>query len=215
MMTSSHSKQPTRWKGNVIATTFIIIIIGIAQFIAPPPYDWTQNTVSELAAQGYENKWLMQIGFIGFGLMLSITALSNLRWHIFAFLREIPLSVYALGIGLSGIFCTAPFRDGVLYSSAEAELHSNFATLAGAAFSVTLTAHMFTDPSMRRKWLHLIALVCTVTIAVTFGMSDQHIGIIQRLLYLVGFTWIIFVYNSALLTDRSYSQAHYRRRPST
>ncbi|MEM8532615.1 MAG: hypothetical protein AAGF95_17355 [Chloroflexota bacterium] len=125
------------------------------------------------------------------------------------------LSIYALGIGLSGIFCTAPFRDGVLYSSAEAQLHSNFATLAGAAFSVTLTAHMFTDSSMRREWLHLIALVCTVTIAVTFGMSEQHIGIIQRLLYFVGFTWIIFVYNSALLADKSHLQARYHRRQST
>lgn len=95
IMSSSHSTQPTHWKGNVLATTFIIITIGIAQFIAPPPYDWTQNTVSELAAQGYENKWLMQIGFIGFGVMLSITALSNLRWHIFAFLREIPLYLCA------------------------------------------------------------------------------------------------------------------------
>ncbi|NOK58016.1 MAG: hypothetical protein GFH27_549287n320 [Chloroflexi bacterium AL-W] len=216
MMTStSHSRKRTRWKGNVIATAFIIIIIGVAQFIAPPTYNWTQNTVSELAAQGYEHKWLMQIGFIGFGLMLSITALSNLRWHIFAFLREIPLAVYALGIGLSGIFCTAPFRDGVLFSSAEAQLHSNFATLAGAAFSITLTAHMFTDSSMRRKWLHLIALVCTITIAIIFGMSEQNIGIIQRSLYLVGFTWIIFVYNSALLTDKSYSQTRYRRHPST
>ncbi|NUM43275.1 MAG: hypothetical protein HUU38_01100, partial [Anaerolineales bacterium] len=42
-------------------------IIIIAHFFAPPEYVWTQNTISDLAAQGVEHQWLMQVGFIGFG----------------------------------------------------------------------------------------------------------------------------------------------------
>ena len=49
-----------------------IAVIVIGHLFAPPGYIWTQNTISELASQGYNNKWIMQLGLVGFGIFLSI-----------------------------------------------------------------------------------------------------------------------------------------------
>ena len=57
-------------KYNVIAVAVFIGIIIIAHLSANGSYSWKTNTVSELAAQGYERKWIMQIGFVLFGLIL-------------------------------------------------------------------------------------------------------------------------------------------------
>jgi hypothetical membrane protein len=57
-----------------VAVAYFIAIIVLAHFFVPPAYDWTQNiiqnTISDLASQGHTYKWIMQAGFIGFGLFL-------------------------------------------------------------------------------------------------------------------------------------------------
>ena len=58
---------------NALAVVFIIGVIFVAQFFVPGAYDWTNNTISELASQGYSGRWIMQLGFIGFGVFLFTT----------------------------------------------------------------------------------------------------------------------------------------------
>ena len=60
-----------------ISVFFFAAFIIIAQLFTPESYSWTQNTVSELAAQGYDNARIMQIGLIGYGLLL-VVGLSTL-----------------------------------------------------------------------------------------------------------------------------------------
>lgn len=63
---------------NLISVLYITIFIVIAHLITPKKYEWTKNTISELAAQGYDRKWIMQLGFVGFGLILGIGSLVRL-----------------------------------------------------------------------------------------------------------------------------------------
>ena len=51
-----------RLKPFTLAVAYWIALLIIAQLFAPPGYVWTQNTVSELASQGYSYKWIMQAG---------------------------------------------------------------------------------------------------------------------------------------------------------
>ena len=181
----------------ILSVVFIILVILIAHIFVPDPYNWMHNTISELASQGYHNKWIMQIGFIGFGILLSIGVLRNIpREGIYRF-RQFPLLIYAIGILLAGIFCTRPFVDGIPYSEVEARLHSSFASIAGFALSATLLLYFLTD-HRRRKLLHLISLFLVLGLSITFGLLSSCTGIVQRILYLVGFSWLIFIYNSPI-----------------
>jgi hypothetical membrane protein len=182
---------------------YLVIVIVIAQTLAPANYHWTRNTVSDLAAQGYANKALMQAGFIGFGLLLGIAALSRFTCTWFTCLREVLLAVYALCIAASGIACTAPFVSGVPYSATEARWHSVFATTAGVTFSLALFVHMFTDAQLARRWWHLLTVVAVLGLSLTFGLLTTHMGVVQRLLYGFSFVWLVFIYPGVVSERRT------------
>jgi hypothetical membrane protein len=190
-------KKGTNMKFNALSVLFIVIVILIAHILAPEAYDWKRNTISELAAQGYRHKWIMQIGFIGFGVLLSVGVLQNIRQERNYRFRQFPLLIYAIGILLAGIFCTRPFVDGIPYSEVEARLHSSFASIAGFALSAAMLLYFLTDQS-RRRILHAISLVLVLGLSITFGLASSYAGIVQRILYLVGFSWLIFIYNSPI-----------------
>lgn len=191
-----------RMKFNVASVILITSVVLIAQFIVPEPYDWMQNTISELAAQGYRNKWIMQLDFIGFGGLLMIDTLQNVRRSGKLWFREFALLVYGLAILLSGIFCTHPFIKGVPYSEVEARLHSAFAMIAGFALSITLLLFAFTDEEIPRKLIHVTVLAVIITLSIIFGIASSNVGIVQRIMYAVGFTWLILIYNSSWPTSR-------------
>jgi hypothetical membrane protein len=189
-------------KFTILSVVFIVLAILIAQIIVPEPYDWMHNTISELASQGYPEKWIMQIGIIGFGVLLSIGVFSNFRQENEYRYRQIPLFIYALGILLAGIFCALPFVDGIPYSEVEARLHSSFASLAGFALSAAILLFSLTDRP-RRKLLHALSLILVLGISITFGLVTSYAGVVQRLLYLVGFSWLVFVYNSPISSPKN------------
>ncbi len=58
-----------------VAVIFFVQIIILAHIFAPIEYDWKSNTISDLGAQQYKNAWLMRMGFIGFGVLLSTALL--------------------------------------------------------------------------------------------------------------------------------------------
>lgn len=55
-----------------VSVIYFIAVILLAHFFTPPEYRWTQNTISDLSAQGLKYQWIMQAGFIGFGLLLNL-----------------------------------------------------------------------------------------------------------------------------------------------
>jgi len=46
-----------------ISTSIFLVFILVAHLFLTDNYEWTKNTISDLGAQGYENKLLLQIGF--------------------------------------------------------------------------------------------------------------------------------------------------------
>ncbi len=174
---------------HIIGTALFVLAIVVAQVFSSNHYDWTKNTISDLGAQGYERKMIMQTGFLAFGLTLSAGILLNgLTW------RTSPILVYALCVGLTGIFCTKPFVDVETYSLTEAATHSALAQIAGFAFTAGILAQLFSASSMREKFLHLVFFVLVIGFSASFGLVSTHRGIFQRLLYLTSFLWLIKYY---------------------
>ncbi len=179
-----------------IAVAYFISVIILAHFFVPPAYDWTQNTVSDLASQGHVYKWIMQTGFIGFGLLLTWGVIfhfnKNRRAYFLLF-----VALYGLSILMSGIFCAAPIDPSMSYSVSESKLHSMFATTAGLAMSLGILLQVITSANSRQRWMRIAFFLLIVGISGLFGLVENHIialdkGIIQRVLYLVGLTWLVY-----------------------
>ncbi|MBK9927424.1 MAG: DUF998 domain-containing protein [Anaerolineales bacterium] len=180
----------------LIAVIFFIVVIVIAHFFAPLNYRWEQNTISDLGSQGHVYKWIMQAGFIGFGLILTAGVYSYFRQNNKLYFLLF-IAIYGLSILMSGIFCAASIDPAISYSVQEASLHSLFATLAGVAMSLGIFWQTMTVSTSRERRIRLVFLLLIGGISGLFGLAENHVlvldkGIIQRILYLVGLTWLVY-----------------------
>lgn len=174
---------------NIISTTLFVVFIIVAHIFSTENYDWTKNTISDLGAQGYDRKLIMQIGFLAFGLTLAIGIfLNGLSW------RTSPILVYGLCVALTGIFCTKPFVDLDTYSTTQSTLHSTFAQIAGVTFSIGVLTQLFFTNDNNYKLIHVTFFVLVIGLSATFGLLKNYQGIAQRLLYLTSFIWLIKYY---------------------
>jgi hypothetical membrane protein len=175
---------------------YFVAVIVIAHFFAPPGYNWTQNTISEFASQGHANKWIMQLGFIGFGLFLT----AGLVWKSYRFGKinypDLLIALYGLSILVTGIFCAAPYDDAISFSIKEAQIHSMFATVAGFALVAGILWNLVVSPEKRT--FHFVFIILITGLSLLFGLAESgtiHVGkgIIQRVLYLVTFIWLVYL----------------------
>ena len=194
-----------------LAVTYWIAIILIAHFFAPPGYVWTQNTISELASQGHTYKWIMQAGLSGFGALivlavgLSIFKTRKVNYSL------LPIALYGFIVLLSGIYCAAPIDPSIPYSVTEAKLHSVFATISGLSLSLGIFWRIFVASNDRERLPHSIFLVAVIGVSMLFGLAENDIieigiGIVQRLLYVSGFAWLI--YQERLLVEEDKTRSH-------
>ncbi|HSM72415.1 MAG TPA: DUF998 domain-containing protein [Anaerolineales bacterium] len=179
-----------------IAVTYFIGMIVLAHFFTPPGYNWTENTISELASQGHRYKGIMQTGLIGFGAILIFGVFTYFRRNSGSYFL-IFVAIYGLSIMLSGIYCTAPIDPDISFSVQESNLHSLFATIAGIGMSLGILWQVFASMNKRDRWIRIAFLVLIGGLSGLFGLAENGIlildkGIVQRVLYLVGLIWLVY-----------------------
>jgi len=150
---------------NIISTTLFVLFIITAHIFSTNNYYWIKNTISDLGAQGYERKLIMQIGFLIFGLTLSVGIFLN-----GLSLRSAPILIYGLCVALTGIFCTKPFFDANTYSTTQSTLHSIFAHIAGVTFTVGILTQIFFTTDKNLKYIHFAFFMLIIGLSATFGL---------------------------------------------
>lgn len=183
-----------RWM--TVAVAYVVVMIVMAHFFMPPVYSWTDNTISDLAAQRLDYQWIMQLGFIGFGVLLNgafvkkFVAAGRVTWG------DVPVMLWGVSMLITGFFSAAPFMAGVPYSVAEADMHSLFATLAGVFLTLGLVVNIFTAPTWQERVFHGVFVVLVVGISAVFGLAESGElalgkGLVQRVLWGVSFAWLL------------------------
>jgi hypothetical membrane protein len=180
-------------KSYAYAVVYILIVLILAHFFADDSYQWQANSISQLGAQAYDKAWIIRFGFIGFGILILLTGIRRIKKDKRYWFREIAIMIYGFAILLSGIFSAEPFVEGVSYSAQEAQLHGLFATVAGFALTIAILMFTFTDAPNSKRIGHFIALVLVTVFSLLFGLLSNIAGIIQRLLWLAGFTWLLYI----------------------
>ena len=183
-------------KYNWTSVGLFVAIIILAHFFTTNPYDWRANTISELASQNYQYRWVMKIGFILFGGILTIGIANKLTNGNGSLLNELPILIYGLAILVSGLYSTKPILVGMEYSEFESQIHSYSAQIAGMAFSIGLLIHGFTETNPNLKIIHFATFIFVVGLSALFGLMNSNVGIIQRIMYLGSFVWLVFFYNT-------------------
>jgi hypothetical protein len=182
-------------KYNWTGVGLFVGLIIIAHFFTTSPYDWRTNTISELASQQYQYRWIMKIGFILFGGIFTIGITNKLINGNAKLLTELPILIYGLAILISGLYSTKPIVDGIEYSELESKIHSYSAQIAGMAFSIGLLIYGLTETNTNLRIIHFGTFAFVVGFSTLFGIMDSNVGIIQRVMYLGSFVWLTLFYN--------------------
>jgi len=180
-----------------LSIIFFVGVIILAHFFMQPGYDWTQNTVSELASQGHRYKRIMQAGFVGFGILLSSGLILKFIEAKKVNYPDILIILYGLAILITGFYCEKPLDATISYSETEAKIHSLFAFTAGISLSLGILWYLIASDSSSERIFHFAFLVLVMGFSMAFGMAENGIigvgkGIVQRSLYLVSFIWLFF-----------------------
>jgi hypothetical membrane protein len=179
-----------------VAVSYFVVMIIVAHFFAPPGYILKRNTISELGSQGHTYKWIMQAGFIGFGILLAGGLVLKSRTLGRVNPPDILILFYGLSILMTGIFCAAPINNSLAYSAKEAQLHSIFATVAGISLSLGILWYLIAASSTPERIYHLVFLVLVIGLSMLFGLAENGTlpvgqGIVQRVMYLAAFIWLV------------------------
>jgi hypothetical membrane protein len=180
-------------KSYALPIAFIVAVLIMAHLVVPDPYLWYLNSISQLGAQTYDKAWVMRAGFIGFGLLVQLSAITRICASRMLWYRELPIMIYGLAIIFSGIFSAEPFLEGAPYSRLEASIHSAAAMTAGIALSLAILVHALTDTPNSRRAGHFVALILVTGLSLLFGLMPNVAGVVQRLLWIAGFGWLLYL----------------------
>ncbi|MFW9789185.1 MAG: DUF998 domain-containing protein [Candidatus Thorarchaeota archaeon] len=179
---------------SIIAIVFFLVIAVISHLLTPSTYNWKENSISELAAQKYSNRWIMQLGLFGFGVILGSGIVMKLVLSTSLWYLEVPIFAYAVSMSLSGVFSTKPFVEDDDYSHLHDKAHSLFANLTGISFSLGVAMRMIFSEFFADFILNTMFLVIVLLLSTAFSRATENRGIIQRGIFFLGFLWLVVVY---------------------
>lgn len=181
----------------IAATGIAAIMLAaiIAPFASHPDYSSIRHSLSELAGQGMPNAWIMRAGFVAFGTAVLVASLMRLRSSPAVFG---PLAAFGAAMLAAAIWShlpIAPLTGGSMY---EDELHSLAATGMGIAFALACGARLWTRRQFGLDWLSATGLLVSVAIPMIMFQTPEIAGLVQRIMFLVSFVWVVVVMGTAV-----------------
>ncbi len=169
----------------------LLLTIFILPFYSAEGYSIMKHTTSHLGAQNSPNAWIMNTVFF----LLGITCILESWLHLKRFwFHKTLLIIFGSGLILVAFFQHAPIIGGIPYSILEDTVHSIFATVVGASFTVFAFSAAYIENTTRRRVLALgVGFVAIVLSMLMFSVADLA-GLWQRIMFIISFIWLIFFF---------------------
>ncbi|WP_286830869.1 MULTISPECIES: DUF998 domain-containing protein [Kordiimonas] len=174
------------------ATFYGVMAAAIAMLVAPffmaGDYSNIHNAVSELGAQNTSNSWVMNLGFVLFGIGVGVDASMRLKS---APIVGAAFLIYGIAMVLVGIFSHKPIDPLLPYDAFEDDLHSLFATVVGTTFSVGTLSQAFCERAMARRTACVAAALSAVILPLCMLQFPDVQGVPQRFMFVISFFWLV------------------------
>jgi len=166
------------------AIALFVVVAALGPMYTARGYSPTTNVISELAAQNTPGNHFMATAFVFLGAALLYDSLKEFH------LSLLPFMLFGAAFGAAGVFGHKPISEGVPYSVAFDTVHSILATASGVALTIGFVWQAIAASSSIQKGIAAaLALACT-TLPMLMLSFPQGQGLVQRVLYLLVFTWL-------------------------
>lgn len=184
--------------GIILIANYILLLL--VMFILPlftsPGYSISRDTLSELGAQNTPHAWIMNFVLVSLALCSVIAG-----WRFFegSFTHRFILVMFGISLALSAFFNHAPVNQEIKYNFIEDEWHLYFISTASLSFIILSIATSFILEKQRDRLLAIAAGISAIIISILTTEADQYAGIWQRLMFIISFGWMIYIFKSGEL----------------
>ena len=166
-------------------------------FLLPPfsadEYSIVKNTTSQLGAQATPNAWIMNITFIALGLASIAAGWKFLKNY---WLQRIILIVFGASLVLSAFYRHAPIDITLDYNNRQHQIHSVFASVTGFSFTLFAFSMAFIFKHMYDRWTAMLVGIFAILLSILMFSIADFAGIWQRMIFIMSFGWLIYVFSS-------------------
>lgn len=181
--------RPVTWRRLSLVIALLAasaICFAVAPALMPDSYSVIEHSVSESAAQGVEGAWLARLGFLLFGFgVLTLATLTGRRWGRSG---RVVHRVYGVSMIGAAAFAHMPWED-VPYDRFEDLLHSVAATGMGFAFTLGVLFVTLRRGSVPVRIFDVLAIAAAVVIPVVMFNVVGIAGVVQRVMFVIGYLW--------------------------
>lgn len=180
-------------KKSPLFVTYIILLVVmiVLPFFSVPSYVIWKNTTSHLGAQNAPNAWIMNVTFILLGIATFYESWRKLGKFYF---QKIVISIFAIGLMMTGVFQHAPIIEGVEFNVFQDKMHSIFASLVGFSFTLFAISSTFIESKMKKRYIAIsIGILATFLSVLIFNISNLS-GVWQRILFAGSFAWLLYFF---------------------
>ena len=159
-------------------------------------YSTVSNLISQLGAQKTQNNWIMVIGFLSLGCGIIVDSIRRLSR------RVLPFAAFGMFMALAGIFAHKPLSPVIQYNEFAHQAHSVLATLAGVSITVGLLWYAVAAASLRSRVTAIALAGLCLALPLCMLVFPDFQGLIQRLKYLLLFSWLWICFPFEINSDR-------------
>jgi len=161
-----------------------------------PGYSIIRNTLNELGAQLTPNAWIMNFTLIFLGLGSVIAGWIYFKGFV---LQKIILVLFGVSLTLTAFFNHAPIDPDIHYNINENYWHAYFTCATGISFIIFSLTALFIQNKQPDRLFTILTIISVIFLSALTSKVDSLAGIWQRLLFIIAFGWMIYIFNNHII----------------
>ena len=182
------------FKAFLIPVVFFIVLALIASFDAPDSFSWYQYPLSTLGAQAFDNAWLMNAAWMGFGLLVLLIAAAYHQKEDLPQALTFPIIVFGICIILLGVWRYDNIFEVVEIDFDEVEDHLIFYAVALISLTLSIAFHALLSKEKVMRNIHIVYAGLMIIMMVLLVTVTKYSGLLERMTWFLIFIWLICLF---------------------
>lgn len=182
------------FKAFLVPAIFFIILAGIASLQALSTFSLINDSFSMLGGQNFENQWIMNVAWMGFGgLVVVIITSYHYKEELPVFVTY-PIMAFGFAVFFLGIFSADSLLTSGLVDVDEVQDHYFFYGIAVIAISLSMAFHALMTRHKTYKLINLGFLSVVIGLTMMYIVLPYGNGLIEKCSWLVVLIWLISMF---------------------